>query len=349
MTTKENEDTLKGHNVEFDNKNFKSDDTINLLADKYFESNTRVRNVLFVLITASIISFLSFWNSRPSSWVSNRYLVFQEARILSYKLDSLNNAKSQLAIITDSITYLRNDSSFLVKRSKLISKSQSLKTKINEISNYINSLDHQKLRDLKDFIEVKKLYNNKDWEEASNLFNSLVKESYIVKIGAFTSSFDINDLGIFAGLTLNILLLILWYCLERSIENLQIIKRLAKNYECNSFYYYYLGAAQVFTLPPKDSRKRSKIWIIMPYLLLLLPLITIVSIYQNDLSTVEFGFAINTFATLELICLSSIFSFGIVLFTYKSIETKIKIDREWEDWHSKVNNKLFSNDNSIEM
>lgn len=292
---------------------FENTEQLDKLSEKYFLSNARSRKTLIIIISASIIAFISYWNSRTESWQYARYQRFQNARTLYY-------AKKDTVLKRNILSCQQYDSILMEK----------------------TGFSQDEIISLNNYLELKKIKNADDLADDDKILVDLVKESYFIKIAILGIHLDVNDLGIFSGLTLSFLLLLYYYTNMRELENLQVMKKLSLEFDKAEYYYYYLSSDQVLTLPPKDVKKRSSLWQNVPMLLSILPLIVFALIFANDVLTINAGFAISNKNSILLLITSSIFLVVITVLTYMNMHVSVKISSTWKSWHSSLNFYIFN-------
>jgi len=179
------------------------------------ETSKRVRFTLFVLLISSILAFAGYWNSRPNSW--------QKARI-----------------------------------SNLTSQTESLQDSLNTCLEEFLEGDRQVFKELKKEkpFDLNKIKENTRYQLIQVKLNKLI-EIYCEHTSHFTIPFlgiyfDIDDLGFLSGLSISILVLILFFSYNRELQSLRIASSLInKNEEgLRKHYFLLLSNTQILAIPP---------------------------------------------------------------------------------------------------
>lgn len=296
------------------------------------ESADRVRFVLLVLITASVLAFFAFWNSYGEGWLNSRLRVATNA-LQFYKEG-------------DSKDIYRDDKSF----------EQFVWPRFFDQETYAALPDQEK--------EEYKVARREDFERA----REYVKRSFVtqsrfadvehlrtyverlekvrtervlsITVPFFGIVFDINDLGIFAGITFVIALLLFRFSLLRELRNLRLVFIQAKSVEHLRLCYDMLAMQQVLTIPPQVDRHQSdRTWITnlrdgswryVPMLLYVLPLLVHLVIFINDFKT--YGPFVKTFPGTVFGLGVSAFLLGVnALLTVLCFYLGWKVDKTWRN------------------
>lgn len=282
------------------------------------ESGQRVRYVLIIIITASILAFAAFWNGISFSWKQNR-----------------------LERLMTLCEYISKDDSIMHNFKNMVSESGKKKI----IEDWVNQFPETVRKSLEKAIEyfqpeklgktgIQHLLNNYKTFEEDNVNT--------IKVPFFGITFDINDLGIISGFSFIIILLIFQYSLDREMQNIRKVDRYIKNeFEDRkkaSEFYYILLMNQLFSLslashsnsdnhnatgtnsmrPEKRriirvlrtmTRVFRNVWflIVSPKSLFILPVILLFVIVIYDCLTIKIGLKINCEMTIIKIFFSFIF------------------------------------------
>ncbi|HYE55907.1 MAG TPA: hypothetical protein VD996_13740 [Chitinophagaceae bacterium] len=189
-------------------------------------------------------------------------------------------------------------------------------------------------------------------------------ENYInIRVPIIGNAFDVNNLGIVAGVSFTILLFILRFTLGREIANLRLaLNAITKRYPNNAnerdfagavperelphllpsinytrrlHHYNSLSMNEIFTLPPLEitpNRIQKKFigWLIMR--IYYLPLITHLFIVLNDISTLRRGLDKSTEATLLSLIVGVLALCVILALSVKCTRLQLKMQRLYEDF-----------------
>lgn len=297
----------------------------------------RARSLNVTMVIASILVFMGFLNSFDYGWTRQRI--------------------SKLAL---------PDSEYSLK---VINIDKSQKDKWKEYLKKEPIPNNEKTDEDKDFERKKKRYTDK-YTELEKLF---INNSYTIKIPFFNIVFDINDLGLFGGIWLFSLLVLL----RLSIRNEQSCLRVAFGTAISTYaqgskidldklklFYKKIALTQVFTFPLlKDKNLPEKIevknqsainllqtqslhwtttrkWYLknLPRLNYLFPVIAHLCVCLNDFTSLsiaeDIGF-IHTYITFfsTLVLFILICWFALECF-FKSLE----VDRLWDYMHHGIDN-----------
>jgi hypothetical protein len=182
-----------------------------------------------------------------------------------------------------------------------------------------------------------------------DIFKFLVRETYLVRVPVLGIAFDINDLGVFSGLTFIFLLILFWFTLEREEENLRMTFKLAEVHNCVREVYYYLSMGQVLTLPQREAPHKGHLWKYLPKAIYAAPLIVFCTIFVNDLMTSDWGRLLNNRATTFATVSSGIFLIIIFLLTVLCIHRSLRVDRLWRTTYARLNNENIEELKSIDL
>lgn len=253
--------------------------------DASAESADRVRFVLIVMVTASILAIVAFWNSRQGGWPLARLVVATNAEKFydpnTKKLIPLDDNKHNQEV------WLR----FFDEQLYQDQKNQADKDK------YWNDR-RQAYESARKFIYGARFADLDHLKQhVQYLERTRIEKVLTITVPFFGIVLDINDLGIFAGITFIIALLLFRFSLLRELRNLRLVFMQAKTPEHLSLCYDMLAMQQVLTTPPELSqgltqRKvrnlgwwREAFWNLMSKGLYLLPFAAQLAIFYNDYDT----------------------------------------------------------------
>lgn len=155
----------------------------------------RARFIVIVLITASVLTFFASWNSRGESWINKRIIRDEQA----LKIFPAQNGKPSVGC----------NPSNPAENARLLSLKESglSEADYNAAKTYVCDMD-------------------KSREQLENHLRQLVtlkvEQVTRIHIPFFGVSIDINDLGLFAGLTFVVILLWFRFSLLRELNNIKI-------------------------------------------------------------------------------------------------------------------------------
>ena len=91
--------------------------------------------------------------------------------------------------------------------------------------------------DIASFLALRNINTKEELEFIRKVYFNNKEDTFSVQIPILGITFDINDLGLFSGITLILFLTLLWFCLERECENLRIAFDEAHRLGELPFYY----------------------------------------------------------------------------------------------------------------
>jgi hypothetical protein len=285
-------------------------DYVKQYIDASLVSAGRARFVLLVMVTASVLALLAMWNSRPGNMTLTRVKVATNAQ----KFYDPNDKKT---ILPDEQVKPLFTHEGKFDEAAFNSAKHFLDTQTDRFAD----LDH-----LKHYIEF--------------LERTRVERIVNVSIPFFGSAFDINDLGMFAGVSFFIILLLFRFSLFRELRNVRLVFKQAKTVEQLELCYNRLTMQQVLTSPPPldmmapgetewgtGLRLRGLFWDNVSRLLFGLPLIAHVLIFLNDWGTYEVR---NVYPSIGIsLWVSGVFLILNALLTVVSLSLSIKLDNTW--------------------
>jgi len=273
----------------------------------------RARFVLLVMVTASVLSLLAMWNSRQGNMTLARLKVATNAQ----KFFDSNDKKTILA--DDDVRPLFNDKDGKFDEAAF----NSAKSFLGQQRGRFADLEH-----LRRYIEA--------------LERTRIERIVNVSIPFFGSAFDINDLGMFAGVSFFIILLLFRFSLFRELRNVRLVFKQAHTVEQLELCYNRLAMQQVLTIPPPldttspDEAKwgdwlrvRGLFWDNVSRLLFALPLIAHILIFWNDWGTYDVR---NVYPSIGISqWVSGIFLFLNALLTAVGLSLSLKLDKTWRN------------------
>ncbi len=200
------------------------------------ESSIRSRRILVLLIIASILIFIAFWNSRDSSWVLTHVQWAEEIETLFRQPQA---------------------------HSKALSDGEK------RIQARAGDYHIESAEDAQHFHE--------------HLLDLMAEHVIYVRVPVLGVAFDINDLGIFSGITLMVLLLWCRFALWHERRNLQLCMAESRPKDRKAVYRY-LAMRQLLTIPPRlADEKTARIWGWLVLALFCLPALVYCLVVGDDL------------------------------------------------------------------
>lgn len=272
-------------------------DFLKQYTDAAKDSTNRTRQILLVMIIASILMFAAFWNSRTRGWANSRLAL---AKATEHILSNQAERKEKPLI-------------------------EEFKPSQSEDAQYRNA---------RDFIHsspIKTLQQAQD-----NLFwSQKIRTEQVgqIQVPVLGISFDVNDLGMLGGFTFIVLLIWVNYSLWHQSNNFKLAFDFAKELgdketdekrNDRTLYHTYqnLAMSQVLTIPPRPASTRPtepdrpKAWVRkVSKLLYALPWAVQTTVVAHDWKTREIGRLINREATNTVLITGTVFWCLIVILT----------------------------------
>ena len=155
----------------------------------------------------------------------------------------------------------------------------------------------------------------------------------IVHLPIIGVTFDVNDLGMFAGMSFIALMFALRLVLVRELESVRTVFRYAHESATSQYTYELLAMTQVLTIPPKyKSRFRpGRAWSRAPMFLIWLPLIVQCVLFFEDLSTINLGASTSQGLTIVTLLIGFAALFILLILTAMCWHCAGLIDHEWAE------------------
>ncbi|MEZ4772576.1 MAG: hypothetical protein R3D00_05280 [Bacteroidia bacterium] len=258
----------------------------------------KVRSTLLVAVFGSVFVFICAYNTFPWGWMTS-------GKDYNSKLNEWCSAKSQLPQGTFPT-----------------SADPKVKKLYDEFEN-----QYKKNTSLcTDFNLIKQEVSEKNY----------ISRKYI-EVPFTTVVFDVNDLGLFSGVFLALVTLVLWYNLGLKYSNIYIALNVINEKEVNGnkkTYFDLLSMAQILSIPNENNgnNNASKSLVIIPYLLFLTPFITHLTVLINDISTFVKVFEMNPVLTVGSLIIEAILLVIILILCIGCINLDNKTDKLWESY-----------------
>lgn len=275
----------------------------------FTSASDRVRYIIFIILVVSVLAFGGFRNSSQDSWTNARVRLLRAA-LNSQLIDPPPEVVVELEQCEDA---------------------QERETP--RCRNLVAARTLVELRDLGDEQQVR--------ERLKLLEAVQIQQAYNIRVPFFGVSFDVNDLGMLAGITLFLLTLTHLLAISREHENLHLclfqVQELCdttssqddRSSEAN-FLYHALAMAQLFSRPKTLARWRVGWgrWLLKA--LLIVPLVVQSILFIHDIRTIHFGLLFKPIGTWISLSVQALSLLGISLFVTRSIIYSIAIDRLWD-------------------
>lgn len=268
-------------------------------------SSSRGRRVLIVLITASVLAFGAFWNSRQGSWINSRVRVASGAE----KLLRLNKE-----YYAGGTTEQRKEEIVRELQSKIYDEP-------------------------KRFISIRGLQTSEELDPLIKKVRDIQTERVMfIHVPFFGVLFDINDLGMLGGFAFVVLLMWFRFSLWHESSNLKTTFAKATEKNCLPLSYELLSMHQVLTVPCSlgKDRPRQRPWGKIALLLFFLPSAVQLTVLAYDAYSFEFGSTISLFNTIVSIAVSLAFLVLIIILTVYCVELSREIERTWKKAFAEV-------------
>jgi hypothetical protein len=256
-------------------KNLSEDCQAEMYLRAFAKSSSRVRYVIIAIAVTSILIFVGFINSREGGWTNNRL------RLAHIALDSLFPEPHSEAEAAEP------DSEDKAAASLTLSSP---------------SYDERSRQRALDWVQRRNLYSRPALEHRmEELERAQIDNVIIMRMPVLGLAFDVNDLGMFSGIALSVLLIMLTFSIARYRENLFLSLWKAKEI-CRqegrqdagdskaNLLYHSLAMTQVFSSPLTLARwRRGRISQLVTICTFMIPLPVQLLIFCHDFSTMNLG------------------------------------------------------------
>lgn len=316
-------------------------------------SSNRIRYLIFAVAITTVVVLVSSRHSHPYGWTMSRVAIVREtlgaeiwdARGKLTKADALDVCAKEVQAGAPKWPLGMRDRSAEIAE---ISARHGFRNANCWHLNYVVA----KLG-LRDKEAVEKWLDKIEQEQVSGV---IIKNMPFLGV-----PFDVNDLGIFSGLTYTILMVALWFAMVRHQENLYLSmwkvcemaqKKDGPNPEGRAnLLYHALAMSQLFTTPPTLARWQTSFTDQFPRLFFLIPAVMQGYIGWNDLDTFDRGSMVNEKAavvgwTFEVVTFVVIILAGISCVLHARASDKewiktfrilnphydLKLQPSWREW-----------------
>jgi hypothetical protein len=262
-------------------------------------SSSRVRFVMLAVIVASVAAAATLWGERSGAWPQDRLNMASTYRRIAATCQLFAHYK-EATQCADEL-----DQKGLLGKHDLSTKQETEKAAIlarHQIQGRECAKECEAARFFVNYgvgtKDEAKLFAEQQW-------GAFVNNILYVKAPVLGLTFDINDLGLMAGTTFAILMLVMVFYTHRAHENLFLamwkVKEVAVQKDCfdqpdsqANLLYHALAMEQVFTVPPTLARWDDfRLFRRAHYSLFFVPLVVQALVFANDVHTAAKGFAFS--------------------------------------------------------
>lgn len=285
-------------------------DNIKQYIDASAGSADRARFVLLVMVTASVLALLAMWNSRQGNMTIMRLAVATHAQ----KFYDPADAAGRTILPDDKVRPLFTTQEEFDSTKHFMKQARTRFANLDHLKKYVESLERTR---------TERIIN--------------------VSVPFFGIVFDINDLGMLAGISFFITLLLFRFSLFRELRNVRLVFKQASTVEQLELCYNRLAMQQVLTSPPPLDlmlagenewegalRLRGLFWDHVSKLLYVLPLVAHAFIFWNDWNTISH--VKDVYPGIEgSLWVSGVFLALNALLTLVCLSLGLKIDKTWRN------------------
>lgn len=165
-----------------------------------------------------------------------------------------------------------------------------------------------------------------------------VENVRFVRVPFFGIAFDVNDLGMIGGIGLITILLLMRYSLSREIKNLKFSFREAAQHNQLAHFYHALAMRMVFTVPQMKDESVNRTLAMAPKFICILPAIVFSLVVLYDYFTVFSSWPLFNFREVVLqLSVEAIWFVLIWLLSIKCWERHSHIDGIWDSNWKRIN------------
>jgi hypothetical protein len=306
--------TVNGRNQE---DNLTIQDYLNASGD----ASSRTRNITLALVVACVLTFIALLNSLQNSWMLKR-------------LQQLRQPSSEYLIQYVGTAPNREDyrkkehERYLQALLQYQTANAANNNTLSNVDSLPDSGSYEKRADA-DFDQDREMYQTRYHAFLVNTSRALVDTRFLVRVPFFGITFDINDLGMLAGIGLTTLLGLFRLSISNELENLKLSFRHASKMGKLAEFYRLLAMKQVLTSPDLPDRKISRFHRHTPKLIYFLPLVVYLCVVLNDLYTNRIGFALDNLRTLLLLASDIVFLFIVLILSIIAFQRTRDVDGRW--------------------
>ncbi|MBC8029734.1 MAG: hypothetical protein H7Z16_06450 [Pyrinomonadaceae bacterium] len=289
-------DSLENHALD---REFDLDGYVSVTSD----AASRTRTVTIVLVVASVLIGIGWYNTLSSSWQLHRLRQaynLDEGRVCEL-LDCAHNPKLKEKEDVESIKILG-----LAGLGESGGKSP--------VSKFRDQIRHESMRAYIDNVRS-------------------------IRAPFFGIAFDANDLGVIGGVTLILILLMMRYSLSREIKNLNVSLREAVIHDRLPGFYHAVAMRQVFTVPHMKGEKKNQWLAASPRAICVLPVLVFTSVVVYDYySTYRLG-VVRPGEVSVALAVETVWLGLIVYLAARCWERQSHIDGVWKEYWKRLDGK----------
>ncbi len=302
------------------------------------DASARTRRFTVVLIVASVLTAIGVLNSLQASWMSKRLDRWRSSDS-SYLVSHIGPMPSRDEIDSRwQDRYVRDLGCYNYWQSTAAQAGGSGKASPSQLNPNVPAWCVHKptsewyLRQAREEYEQESdLYHQRYhafWVSASR---ALVDNRFFVHVPFFGLNFDVNDLGMLAGVGLVSIMLLLRFSLRTELENLRLSFSEMQKLKYLAEFYRLAAMRQVLTIPTLPERQAGRFEVWLPKPIDLLPLAVYLWLFGHDLSTSWIGNELNTARMWVLIGSEVCFLAAIIALAIQCFMLARGIDSTWTD------------------
>ncbi|HBB88637.1 MAG TPA: hypothetical protein DC047_13585 [Blastocatellia bacterium] len=250
---------------------------------------------MIVMISASVLVFVGFWNSRPGGgWLDQRINVRKDA--LKFFEPGFDPQGPKMT---------------LQEKERYARAKQFLDNANFDISNVD---DKEQILD-----EVKELRKVR------------IEKIRLIQIPFFGAVFDMNDMGIFAGITFTIVLLWFRYSMSRELRCFRLAFKEARDQGQLRLCYDLLAMQQVMTVPPMYGQKLKKTWVLIAKALFFIPLLILAVQFRLNWVSRSYGYVLSEKLMNILLIVNGVSLIIAAILTWHCLAISLRADRLWKE------------------
>ncbi len=235
------------------------------MADAFVDSSRRSRFIIIVMIFASVLTFVSFWNSQQGSWTRCRLRMAKYAQLNhcweltgkdSLVVDSLSKVrvfeKRQLLVTCDSAhDYRLKNLDTLIEEGWNNWKNAESKDRVSLDSlSLLLKAEADSLRYAVNLCQNRGFHSDASLAQYIQDLDKLRTERVLlIQVPIFGVICDVNDLGVLGGLAFTVILLWFRFSLWQELRNLRLFFDQSRHKDDFRRFYHYLAMRQVLTIP----------------------------------------------------------------------------------------------------
>ncbi len=264
------------------------------------KSSDRVRIVMIVMVTASVLAFVGFRNSRPGGgWLDHR----------------INIRKDALKLF---------DKDFDPHSPSLTAEEKERYARAKQY------LDNSKV-DIRNPDDKQQVF-----QEVQELRKVRIEKIRLIQVPFFGAAFDMNDMGVFAGITFAIVLLWVRFSLSRQLSNFRLAFKAAEKQRKSKLCYELLAMQQVLSVPPIEGEKQKRIWRFISKALFIIPVLILIELFRLNWVSRSFGGLLSEELMTNLLIVNGISVAVCSILTWQCLSLSNKADKLWQEEARKV-------------